>query len=76
MEDDGSGHCLSNFKLMQGGAARLICTVVDCVPLDFTALDWALMHVVRTDRDELHIVSGLGPRAPVRQAMLLTRQSC
>ena len=60
---------------MQGGIARLICTVVHCVPLDFTALDWALMYVVRTDRDELHIVSGLGPRAPVRRAILLTRRN-
>ena len=60
----------------QGGAARLICTVVDCVPLDFAALDWALLHVVRLDRDELHIVSGLGTQAPVRQAFQLTRRCC
>ena len=54
----------------QGGAARLICIVVDCVPLDLDALDWALLNVVRADRDELHNLSGLGAKAPVSFAGL------
>ena len=45
---------------------RLICAGVDCVPLDFAALDWALQNAVRVDRDEVHVVSVLTKNAPVR----------